>query len=732
MAVATDKIVQFPIKHAATLTKPTGRDKPLRYVTDAKVDELKEYMKRTHMGRDRDYYVLVNAYHGNFYRNTDQNWNLDGGGHLLLRSGDRDEGSAPTVANLLKGFVDDYTAPLSELPQIQVPTVRKNFVDDESMYLWKERAERVGYGIWAASSMEMRQIEAAWWLPTCGMFAAIALPDFERGHAVIEFCAPWTSYGIPKQGDPFSLSRFMVIAQEDPYRLADRFGDENVPADAFANTMQDKAENVDTTALRGVEHVIYMDEEWFIRRIGGKTVNRVFHGLGFCPAVMSPFIMLPDYTRGHSAIEQAIPMQLSVNYGMSMWDEALKDEIFRTIYVVDPQNVPDNFQRGAGQVITVNPGGAVGEFGGASGALKTVAGHVELLQRLMEHNTGSTRVRTEGRLASGGPTTGRGIEQAQGPQRERIGTIQKIQGFYMAKMLRYAALMTADAKLWEGSVDDEVEFTGQMKGVQFMEKMTRAEIGRCEYELMYSPLAGLSLVERVNIGLQLYHADPPLLSWYDMAELHNLVRDVPELRRRIEEDIKWRVDNEAQRAAAQQLAPTTRQAVQPEAAAANPAGGPGPQDQAATLNAQATNKETLSRAGVGPPAPSAAGAAAKVAGAPAGPVAPGGPAAAGPDAAAMASALGAPPAEPTKPLSSGLETARTPTEEVRAALASVTSLNGEVYVDGTKVLCLEWRDVTKVKKATAHIKGITVKAAGKKLPDGAELVSGGGAGATQP
>jgi hypothetical protein len=722
VVVAASKIIQFPIPNApaGTTRKTLARDEPQRFISDSDVDTFKEYMKRTHQGRDRDYHVLVNAYHGNFYRNTDQNWNLDGAGHLLLRSSDKDDAAAPTVVNLLKGFVDDYTAPLSELPAIQTPTVRTQFADDAAMYEWKERVERVGYGIWAASSMEMRQIEAAWWLPTCGMFGAMVLPDFQRGHAVIEFVAPWSCYGIRKQGDPFSLSRFMVIAHEDPYVLQDRFGKDWVPDDAFANLVQDKAEGKsDPTELRGIEHIIYLDEEWFIRRIGDKTQARVFHGLGFCPGIMSQFIMLPDYTRGHSAIEQAVPAQLSMNYAVSMWDEALQDEIFRTIYVVDPQNVPDNFQRGKSQVITVNPGGAVGEFGGASGALKTVAGHVELLQRLMEHNTGSTRVRTEGRMASGGPTTGRGIEQVQGPQRERISTIQKIQGFYMSKLLKYAALMTADHKLWESTPDEVVGFTGQMKGVHFGEKMTRAELGRCDFELQYSPLAGLSLLERVNIGLQLYHADPPLISWYDMAELHNLVRDVPELRRRIEEDIKWRVENKAKEA----------KAINAGAAPEEP--GVNPMDTAASLNAGATNKETLARAGAGGgPPPTAAGAAAAVGagGTAASPLAT---EAAGPPAGAMEAALREPPAEPRQAPSSGLEVARTTAQEVTAAIQSVPNLRAEVYVSGDTVLCLDWRDVRYVKAAIKHLKGVTVKAAGKKLPDDATLVGGGGPNAAR-
>jgi hypothetical protein len=707
--------------------EPAHRETGARWAPSMEfVNNLRNNLVQRYQVRNDDYNVLINMWHGNHFLQFDRKDNMDSAGKPILRVSDMGAEAMPQTINILKVFADAYKRMLAALPDIGLDTPGGKF---ESTIEGQKQAEtyvhrmiRACYGIWEASRMEINQVDASWWLPICGAFGMLALPDFKKNHATIQYVAPYDIYGVGKMGDPFALSRCIVTADEDMYKIdAEYKGYIDAYESVIARTTNSSGEYPQEAVNRGrtVRHTIYLDDQWFVRIIGDKMVGRVKHDLGFCPALIAPFIRLPGWVnRGHSAIEQLVPMQLSIDYAITLFEAGLKDSLYPTTWVKEPQDIPPNWARGRGQLITIGANGDIGEVGGNTSALKTVRDHFALMREAMEANSGVSRSAMDGRLSGGGPTTGRGIEKSQGAYLAGVDEIQTVLGDCMSTILKMAMDETADHDLWEETPDDTVEFNGIHDDSPVYEKFTRAELkGMPKPEMLFSPMAHLGLHERVNIALQLFNTTPPGLSWEAMVKLHALVRNIPELRLQIESDMAWRNKITADAAKAQQPQ-------QPP----GPAGTGTPETAGAAIDAGATNQDTLRRAGAAEQVPPA--------GAPAGPTPPAaadastGTASAAPAASAGSGDLAAkmkgimaqPPPDPTGKPTSGLGDSTD--QQIRNELSTL-SLKDAVYLKGMHVEATI-RDLKKVKTALEHHKGVTVTVYGKNGPKAkdATLIAG--------
>ena len=543
--------------------------------SDQFIDSFEESLIERYRPRNQDFEVLVNAWHGIYYENADTRHDMDSIGRPMLRVSDARTQNVPETLNIIKSFADAYKRMLVGLPDPRVPRPPGRYppsLEGQKMAEdYQARMKRACWGIWDASQMNIQQVSAAFWLAICGSVGMVVMPDFTRGHAVIKYVAPWDIYGVGKMGDDYALSRCIVAVDEDYYRVQSEFGDDIAGSPLTNKEFLTAASTAERSvkAARTVRHTIYMDEEWFIRRVGGKTVGEARHNLGFCPALVCPLILLPQYVnRGHSAIEQLLPMQLSINMAVTLWEEGLKDSIFPTTWVRNAQSVPANFARGRGQLITIGEGGDIGELGGQSAqAMRTVIQHVDLMQRLMELNSGVSRPAVSGNLAGGGPTSGRGIEKAQSAYLAGIEEAQTTQGYFMGRALKYALDMTAATgsqhEIWDTDKEDRVTFSWDQafkdktapKTDHFLgqeESFAREDLrGVPMPQMSYSPLAHLGMGERLTMVLQALGSKPPLISWNAAVDMIGWERDHPNLRSEIESDLAWRLEIMAREVAIQ-------------------------------------------------------------------------------------------------------------------------------------------------------------------------------------
>lgn len=706
------------------------------------IKNLEKSLIDRYRSRNLDYQTLVNAWHGVYYMNADMRTENDPLGRPVLRDQAARMENVPETMNVLKGFADAYKRMLVHLPDIRVPRPPGRFTPDlagqKEAENYQARMKRAAYGIWDASQMDIQQVMSAFWLATCGSFGWVIVPDFERGHAVIKYVAPWDIYGVGKVGDDTALSRVIISVDQDVAMVQSTYGDKVASGGSY---MSDRdfltaASSADQTSAKNtIRHSIYLDEHYFVRTIGNKEVGRVKHDLGFTPAGITPFILLPQHVnRGESPIAQLLPMQLSINFAVTLWEEGFKDSVLPTTWVRNAAQIPANFARGRGQLISIGENGDIGELGGRSAeAMRTVQNHTDMMLRFMQLTSGVSSPQLEGRLSGGGPTTGRGLEKASGPYLAGVEEIQNTSGYFMGRALKMALDMTANKDIWVDEDDaTKVCFYGtfakpekQKDGNQvteFYEEFTREELrGVPAPDMNYSPLAHLGMGERLTMVLQMLGAKPPLISWDASVDMIGIVKDHPNMRAEIESDLRWRY-----------------QIMQQEVAAQTAQGAP-PADAlraGASAAAGATNPVTTSAANVNPPTATPAGpipgggsptdyppTSAAPSGAPAGDgsVAPVGAVTLPPDVLAKMG-TGAPqlPAQ-------GPDSVSTVGGDSLKAELSMVKTTGDVLLSGNTVF-VDWKDKAAVSKAVAHHKDVTVKVKAKgdtNVPKGAQIVATG-------
>lgn len=708
------------------------------------IQSLEKSLIERYRPRNADFETLVNAWHGVYYENADMRGDSDSIGRPQLRVSDTRAQNVPETLNIIKSFADAYKRMLVPLPDPRVPRPPGRFpptLEGQKMAEnYQARMKRACWGIWDASQMSIQQVSAAFWLSVCGSVGMVVLPDFELGHATIRYVAPWDIYGIGKMGDDYGLSRCIIAVDEDYWRVQSEFGDlADRNGQAFSDrdvlTAASTAER-SATAMRKVRHSIYMDEEWFVRLLGGEVVERpVHHGLGYCPGLVAPLILLPQYVnRGHSVIEQLLPMQLSINYAITLWEEGLKDSMLPTTWVRNAQSVPANWARGRGQLITIGEGGDIGELGGRSSeAMRTVTQHVDLMQRLMELNSGVSRPAVSGNLAGGGPTSGRGIEKAQAAYLAGIEEAQTTQAYFMGRALKYALDMTAATgqhnEIWDADGEDPVTFSWSYghkdkeapKDLIFAqeETFTRDELKKVPVpQMSYSPVAHLGMGERLTMALEGLGSNPPLISWNAAVDMVGWERDHPNLRSEIESDLAWRLQ-------IMQREIQVRQGAEP-----TPDQQPGADvvKTSAATAAGASNPDTMRRDNVGGAGTPTATGVIPGGGAPTGTVTgvttPGTtPVGTSPVLPPDLSELSGPPPVPEEP-TAPLRTTQNLAGQLREELSGV-KITGDVVLFGD-TLYVDFRDKNRVRRAVGHHADLKVVVKGKKgqnVPASATVVA---------
>ena len=523
--------------------------------------------------------ALWNAYHGDLYHLAGSPIRQDSAGRIYLRDNHRTNGAKnkPLVVNPLKGIVDDYVAVIGQVPDTKVPPPgpsedEQNFADD---------MERYHYGVQHASYMTMQMKALGWWNSVMGTTAGIVWPDFKRGHPVYRFAAPYLSYFVPSADEPFMLDR-AIIAERVPLLALERQYRNSAQRSAISSVIDSMRAGSPTanqpqvgnrpgasTFDGTIERLKCFDKNEVRTIIGGKTISLATHSMDFCPVVSIPNILIPGQTqRAHGDIEQAVGLAQHMSFIAQAYEEYVLQEMYASLVVIGlmegkaPQDIDPTDPH---EIIPVMIGGDVKRVP-TSTTGSTIAGQ-EMARSLqmIEHNTGSPQIRTEGQTRSGW-TTGRGVDRMQGPYFSRATYRTDIIGFYLEKMNEMSVRM-AD-RLWPKDHTFTLFGTKGRTGSPYTITMSVDQLQGYEWnQVRYSTAMGMDPMQRMVYVKQALDPKNPLADTRWGMEFLGIHDRPEEMLQRIATERDERIAQEVRlRAAAQgQAAP---------AAPALPAGPP--------------------------------------------------------------------------------------------------------------------------------------------------------------
>lgn len=657
---------------------------------------LYKELKSTHQDRNEDYWHLHNIYHGNYYqrRNRDDH---DGAGRLILRDSRKmNTQRNPLVANLLKGIVDDYVSLVGTLPDIKVPPPGTGQPDQE----FADKVERYHYGAWWASRMLMQLKGMGWWNSVMGGCAGVIWPNFDRRHAMLRFVAPYNFYGVPDLVDPFALSKAIICEKVDYMAIKDYYP--NLDLSAVRGDLGERYYSYQGKK-RKVEVLKCFDKDEVVTIIGEREVARARHELNTCLVVPIQNIYIPGELRGHSDIEQSVGMNEHMNFILNAYEEYVLQDIYAPLVVVNPQKAPEDIDPlNPNEVIAVHEGGSVSRLQPGNGS-QLVNQEIARAQSLIEYNTGAPKVRTQGRMESA-ITTGRGIEQSQGPHYQRVEYRYDMLAFRLEQLNELSVHVTQ-------SLFPKDEFTvyGQRgkRGSTFNMKMKGEDLQNYGFnKVLYSPSMHMGLTERAVFVLQLLGGEDPLIDDRTAIEFLGITDHPDEMMKRIEAMVERRL---ARRAALERSMTATPGTELPQEIVKNAAsleGGAAPNSAgAATVGA-----------GAGGAAPAAL------------PPVAGGPAEGGGmfGEMDMSQPLEAPALGEVETALGGDEV-----QQIQQLIASVQT-TGAVYLipgDPITVLCESYVDARKIsRRLRKAFPNVSVRKAGAKIPEGAITVAAGRGG----
>jgi hypothetical protein len=477
--------------------------------------DLYQELKRAHTGRNIDMFMLHQAYEGNLWNLTGSPVQTDRAGRVIMRNTNRDgqTKNKPLVVNYLKGIVDDYVALLGNLPDVKVPPPGSSQQDQA----FADRCERFHYGVWHASHLAIQMKAVAWWDSVMGSTVGIVWPDFKRKHPVFRFVAPYMTYTVPDDEEPFALSK-AIIAERFPTRaVRETYPNADLaPTTPFAMSSTSgspasyMASNAMTsTTIDGSTEVVKcFDKNEVVTLINGKEVARARHDMGFCPVEEIPNILVPG-TRGQSDIEQSVGLAQHASFIAQAYEEYVLQDIYSPIVVegLMEGKVPEDINpMNPNTIIPVNIGGKVSRLGAGQGS--TVVGQeLTRTQGLIEYMTGVPQVRMEGSMKSS-ITTGRGIDRAQGPYFSRTQYRTDILAFKLERLNSMAVRM--QTRMFPKAKFTMMGMKGR-GGQTYKMEMTTKELDDYDFnKVLYSMAMGMDPMQRMVFVKQGMSGDSPL------------------------------------------------------------------------------------------------------------------------------------------------------------------------------------------------------------------------------
>jgi len=358
--------------------------------------------------RHEAFRALRRYWHGDYWRLA-----TEASGQRSIQSIFRDLGKNSQAAfpdiklvhNIVQEVCVKYQTFISPTPMIQM------YVDPPETDTRKQQAtlkERYLYGLWRSGKMNrILRRDIGWFLPLMGDCFLGCFPDFERGHAVPIVRSPEHAYPVSSFG---GTEDEIVI-----FKWQER---DSTVARKYPNYVRE-AQPSKSLLRRGkpsdplVDVYEYSSESEYCLYVGGQRLKGVEHNFGFNIFQHLKFIEVPGEVFGHGAVEQAINLNEMGNALYSLLFQAVLENVFPTLVLIDPSKAPEEIMRGPGSVIPINQGGGAEWLHPPVQALASQIGFIGQNTNTIKEATGMPPVNFGASPASS-IVTGAAISELQG------------------------------------------------------------------------------------------------------------------------------------------------------------------------------------------------------------------------------------------------------------------------------------------------------------------------------
>ena len=404
------------------------------------------------------------------------------------------------VKNVVHKICVKYQTFLSPLPMISV------YVDPPGSDTRRRQAttkERYLYGVWNDGQMNRIFNRESWYLPLMGDAFRGIYPDFDRKIPVPMLRSPEEAYPIlnfdDSEEDVFVFSKMVrqsVVKRSFPNYVAPQKG--RFP---IIGSLSQRGKDPDPE----VEILEWSDSREFARWVGGQKMNGVEHGFGWNLFDHTKFIDVPDEPWGHGAVEQIINQNEALNALESLLFQAVLQNVFPKLVLIDPSKAPEEIYVGPGAVIPVNQGGDVKELTPAVGALPAQMGFIGAVEHGMKEDAGLNET-SFGVSPASSIVTGQAIEDLQNAG--TASTVEMVQATglgatttkWNAKAIYMGQTMFKDDKI--NLFGMETPGLGQVNPKRFALSIKGSDlVGSTRNEVVFMPQYDLHT--KVVIGLQM-------------------------------------------------------------------------------------------------------------------------------------------------------------------------------------------------------------------------------------
>lgn len=382
---------------------------------------LKSQYEDVFRDRHEAFRRLRQYWHGNYWQQADSDSRPIMSIFRDLMSGMSDIGpDVKLVHNVIQMVCVKYQTFLSPLPMIRV------WVDPPETDIRRAQAtrkERFLYGCWQMGNMDKIFTKIGWYLPLMGDCFLGIHPDFDKHLPSPIVRSPEYAYPIPsfdKQGEQAIMFSWKISESV----ASANFKEWQAPVEAFRTARKGMFKRGQVSDPQ-VEIVEYSDnDEWHRwiaqvipsgrqETINAQEINGVEHNFGFNLFQHLKFIDVPDEVWGHGAVEQAINLNEMGNALYSLMFQAVIENVFPRLVLIDPAKAPEEIETGPGAVIPINQGGGVEWLHPPVQAL----GMQEQFSNLNDHNikesTGMPEVQF-GQSPATSIVTGKAVNELQG------------------------------------------------------------------------------------------------------------------------------------------------------------------------------------------------------------------------------------------------------------------------------------------------------------------------------
>lgn len=285
--------------------------------------------------------------------------------HLFrdLRHGEGD-GRDPDVRMtlpLIEASVSKFMALLTNPPQITMdtpPPGHAGLRKQATREALADQNEKFLYGLWARANVRRHFSKQGWYLPLMGSCFSGVHPDFKAKS--MRFLTASPEHALPVWDDQMEELLAIGFKYEIPADVAARKWGRAVLAIAESNQKNKLVPQWRRkTPARNIEVIEWYDDNEKQTLVAGHRVQGVEHGLGYCPWQHTAFYLVPDEPFGKGIIEGNVPLFQKLNMLDSLELQAIIENVFSRLIIINPAMAPEDIDSSAGGVIPVGQGGDV-------------------------------------------------------------------------------------------------------------------------------------------------------------------------------------------------------------------------------------------------------------------------------------------------------------------------------------------------------------------------------------